>query len=94
MKRNVTTHVFEQYFDYRAQAEVWMSLSKKIPRINLLLQAWKWCHQLETTALMVRLIHRTQQMWNGVFGDLNLLPNMDYAPPAEGYVVRDVTKCR
>jgi hypothetical protein len=94
LKRYKTSQVFEQYFDSRTQAEIWNNNLKNIPKTNILLLAWKWCHQLETTALMVRLIHRTQQLWNTVFGDLNLLPNIDYGPPMEGYAVRDMERCR
>jgi hypothetical protein len=94
MKRHTTSHIFEEYLDSNKQAEIWMNHSKDVPKVDLLILAWKWCHQLETTALMVRLIHRTQQLWNAVLGDLNLLPNIDYAPPLEGYAVKDVRKCR
>jgi hypothetical protein len=55
--------------------------------------AWKWCHELETTALMVGLIHKTQKMWHDTFGDLSGMPDLPYAPPADGYAVKDPAKC-
>lgn len=94
MSRQTSTCILEQHFDSETQTEIWTILSRDIPRISLLLLAWKWCHQLETTALMVRLIHRTQQLWNMVFGDLRLLPNLQYGPPVEGYAVKDMGRCR
>jgi hypothetical protein len=61
---------------------------------TLLKLAWKWCHELETTAMMVGLIHTTQQMWHDSFGDLNDMPDLLYAPPKDGYWVRDMDRCQ
>jgi hypothetical protein len=55
--------------------------------------AWKWCHELETTALMVELMHKTQQLWNKTFGDLSAMPDMLCAPPLSGYQVQDRSRC-
>jgi hypothetical protein len=59
----------------------------------LLKLAWKWCHELETTALMVDLIHKTQQMWHDTFGGLGDMPDLVFTPPADGYSVTNKRQC-
>ena len=61
---------------------------------TLLNLAWKWCHELETTAMMVGLIHKTQRMWHDTFGDLNDMPDLVYAPPKDGYWVTNMDRCQ
>lgn len=60
----------------------------------LLRLAWNMCHELETTALMVGLIHKTQQLWHDLFGGLSEMTDLVFAPPAEGYAVRDRELCQ
>lgn len=43
---------------------------------------------------MLELIHKTQQLWHGIFGDLNDMLDLVYAPPSEGYAVHDRSLCQ
>lgn len=54
-------------------------------RAALLREAWRWCHQLETTPLVLLLLHRTQLLWAECVGALEGMDDVEYGPPSGGY---------
>jgi hypothetical protein len=54
-------------------------------RVTLLREAWRWCHQLETTPLVLLQLHRTQLLWTECVGALEGMDDVEYGPPSGGY---------
>jgi hypothetical protein len=54
-------------------------------RVTLLREAWRRCHQLETTPLVLLLLHRTQLLWTECVGALEGMDDVEYGPPSGGY---------
>jgi hypothetical protein len=54
-------------------------------RAALLREAWRWCHQLETTPVVLLLLHRTQLLWAECVGALEGMDDVEYGPPSGGY---------
>jgi hypothetical protein len=54
-------------------------------RVGLLREAWRWCHQLETTPLVLLLLLRTQLLWTECVGALEGMDDVEYGPPSGGY---------
>jgi hypothetical protein len=61
---------------------------------QMLERAWTHCHQLRTTPLVVDFMHETQRLWvHRLRYSLHEMPELECKPPADGYAVKDRTKC-
>jgi hypothetical protein len=60
---------------------------------GLLRLSWKWCHELQTTALVLNLMNATQRLWTGNIGSLETLPSHKIEAPLGGYAVKNRSRC-
>ena|ERR1700712_237176 len=55
--------------------------------------AWKLCHNVKTTPVIIHFMRRTQRLWGELGLPLGVMPSHKVKPPGKGYAVVDSSRC-
>lgn len=76
---NLVHHPCRVPIVFRIQAAHFLvDTNQSTSKEELLGLAWKWCHELQTTALVLSLMNTTQRLWMLNMGSLETLPSLGH----------------